>query len=241
MRLNVLKRFGVSDAWLRDQCVNKKMKHREIAKKLGCSTSAVTLNCERLGIKRQFRADPSRIDLVGVVLGKLTVVKYRYTIKKDTFWLCKCECGSEPLIRGKHIKNNRIQSCGCNKRRKSPFRKGHQEIPRSYFRDIKSKAKIRGFAFEISVEYIWEKFIEQDRKCALSGEALMFPIVQSSNFRCLQTASIDRIDSLKGYVTGNVQWVHKHINYMKQDLHDDEFVSWCRKVADFSRNQKISP
>ena len=31
------------------------------------------------------------------------------------------------------------------------------------------------------------------------------------------TASLDRIDSTKGYVRGNIQWVHKDINWFKRD------------------------
>jgi hypothetical protein len=45
------------------------------------------------------------------------------------------------------------------------------------------------------------------------------------------TASLDRIDSSKGYVEGNVQWVHKRINIMKNDLSDSEFIEWCRVVS----------
>ena len=45
------------------------------------------------------------------------------------------------------------------------------------------------------------------------------------------TASLDRIDSSRGYVPENVQWVHKVINRMKGTLSDDEFKSWCRTVA----------
>ena len=45
------------------------------------------------------------------------------------------------------------------------------------------------------------------------------------------TASLDRIDSSKGYTKDNVQWVHKDINYIKRDLSDSEFITLCKKVA----------
>lgn len=45
------------------------------------------------------------------------------------------------------------------------------------------------------------------------------------------TASLDRINSNAAYVTGNVQWVHKHINKMKNDLPEDVFVSMCAAVS----------
>lgn len=34
----------------------------------------------------------------------------------------------------------------------------------------------------------------------------------------LQTASLDRIDSSKGYTIDNVWWIHKQLNWMKWDL-----------------------
>jgi len=34
-----------------------------------------------------------------------------------------------------------------------------------------------------------------------------------------------------GYVEGNVQWVHKIVNFMKQALPDNEFINWCRIIV----------
>ena len=45
------------------------------------------------------------------------------------------------------------------------------------------------------------------------------------------TASLDRIDSSKGYVEGNVQWVHKMINMSKQQYSQEEFIDMCKAVA----------
>jgi hypothetical protein len=48
---------------------------------------------------------------------------------------------------------------------------------------------------------------------------------------CHITASADRIDSSRGYVEGNVQWVHKWINLMKLDHSQHDFISYCAAVA----------
>jgi hypothetical protein len=45
------------------------------------------------------------------------------------------------------------------------------------------------------------------------------------------TASLDRIDSDKGYAEDNVQWVHKKINSMKQTMRDELFIEMCKRVA----------
>jgi hypothetical protein len=48
---------------------------------------------------------------------------------------------------------------------------------------------------------------------------------------------LDRIDSSQGYVSGNVQWVHTIINFMKTSLPQREFIRWCRLVTDHSTIQ----
>lgn len=45
------------------------------------------------------------------------------------------------------------------------------------------------------------------------------------------TASLDRIDSNRGYTQDNVQWVHKDVNKMKMDLNQQIFVELCRAIA----------
>jgi hypothetical protein len=42
---------------------------------------------------------------------------------------------------------------------------------------------------------------------------------------------LDRVDSSKGYIEGNVQWVHKTINLMKQSFNQKEFIHFCKLVA----------
>jgi hypothetical protein len=102
-------------------------------------------------------------------------------------------------------------------------------MPVRYFCAIKGSANRRKIEFSISPEYIWNLFLEQNRKCALSGEFISFHIC--GNKSTTQTASLDRIDSSKGYIEGNVQWLHKSVNKMKWDLEQDFFIKMCKKVA----------
>ena len=50
-----------------------------------------------------------------------------------------------------------------------------------------------------------------------------------------QTASLDRIDSTKGYIEGNVQWVDKIVNAMKWNIPEKYFIEICKTIA---KNQK---
>lgn len=40
-------------------------------------------------------------------------------------------------------------------------------------------------------------------------------------------------------IEGNVQWVHKTINIMKQSLSDEEFIQYCRTVAKYQDNKNV--
>lgn len=73
-------------------------------------------------------------------------------------------------------------------------------------------------------------FLQQNRKCALSGIDIDFKKGNDVK-RGLQTASLDRIDSSKGYIVGNVQWVHKDINFMKGTLSNNQFLELCNLVS----------
>ena len=91
-------------------------------------------------------------------------------------------------------------------------------------------------SFEIDMKYAWELFQKQKGKCALSGKEIILDRNNSCYFYCKgqQTASLDRIDSSKGYCIGNVQWVHVILNRMKSNLEESDFIHWCKAVNDYN-------
>ena len=99
------------------------------------------------------------------------------------------------------------------------------ELTLSKFNRIKSKSMIRKIEFNLTIEYLWNLYITQNRKCAITGNEL--PNILE--------ASLDRIDSSKGYIEGNVQWVHKTINLMKMDLSESDFLKWCQTVVEHTK------
>ena len=57
-----------------------------------------------------------RVDLSGMKIGKLRVVKQvkRPFSKRDvSYFLCKCDCGNETIVRGDNLQQYHTQSCGC--------------------------------------------------------------------------------------------------------------------------------
>jgi hypothetical protein len=92
---------------------------------------------------------------------------------------------------------------------------------------IRHGAKLRDLSFEITIVQAYDLLMKQEGLCALSGKKISFED---------GTASLDRIDSKKGYTTDNIQWVHKDINRMKFDLEEEYFIRLCVDVA---KTQKI--
>jgi hypothetical protein len=134
-------------------------------------------------------------------------------------WLVRCDCGKVGRKTTGHLRAAAEigHACGCKKWT------GAGDMPGKYWKGIMQKARQRGIPVEIEPEEAWKQFMAQDGLCALTGCLLQFGVAQN--------ASLDRIRSDKGYINGNIQWVHKHINWMKNRFDNETFISYCRDVA----------
>ena len=116
------------------------------------------------------------------------------------------------------------------------FKKGYKDISGSFWYMLVDSAKKRNLELNVDKEYLWNLFITQDKKCALSGVNITldkFGKIKDSlgdNY----FASLDRIDNKIGYVDGNVRWVAREINYMKWKFSDETFINFCKNVSNTS-------
>jgi hypothetical protein len=237
------------------EAVKNSLSKREVARKLFCDNHFVDLKIKRLNLNiDHFTNSTGR--------GKTKYIKYiKQTINflyiKDVyqnkprgfrqyFALCDCiKCGKKDceilicsILRGTTkscgclIKDNHVLGANC------PNWKGFGEIRGNHWSKIKHNAeKITSFKkkkkeFDITIQYAWELFLKQNRRCALSGLLL-----DMGKHDVRPTASLDRIDSSKGYIEGNVQWVHKDINLMKQSYSDEYFIKMCKQVSQYQEEQ----
>ena len=95
----------------------------------------------------------------------------------------------------------------------------------SFVKKYQANAILRDIKWNVTFEYLAYLLIEQDFKCALTDWDIDAMKVQKN------TASLDRIDSSKGYTEGNVHWVHKMVNMSKQSYTQEEFIDMCKAVA----------
>ena len=176
-------------------------------------------------------------NLLGQVFNNLTVIRRfpENTEKGLAMWECMCTCGNNVVVSGVNLRSGRKKSCGCLSNRRAydnPHWKGYGGIYRSYWTKLKRGAISRGFIFDITIEHAWALFEAQNGKCALTGLVIVQPNATSKQ---INDASLDRIDSSKGYVNGNVQWVHKDLNCMKMDFEQTYFIDLCRMVTEYAK------
>ena len=170
---------------------------------------------------------------VGQKFGKYTIIGNEVELRREAQILCECECGKKNYVSCWTLLNGKSKGClDCNNSRtkeKNPLWNGFGEISGKYFGRIKRNAEKRNIIFDVSIEYINQILVNQDFKCKLSRVPISFSSSKKDNYQA--TASIDRIDSNKGYVIGNIQWVHKDVNLMKNHFNQEYFINMCQKIC----------
>lgn len=203
---------------------------REVAKTFNVSEAWVSKQMKKWGVSKT----PER-RWIGKKFGSLLVIsvegKDRYS---HAILNCICDCGEKISVVNHSLTSGNTKSCGCNSRKRGSAHsnfKGYRGIQASHWGQYTKGAQKRNLKFDITIEYAWSIFVAQDGLCAYSGQPIYFPETrrQKSN----STASLDRIDSSKGYITGNIQWVHKDINRMKSNLPEEDFLQIVKNIADY--------
>lgn len=170
---------------------------------------------------------------IGDVFGEWTIIdSYPCRIGKNVSYKCQCRCSEVAYVRRNMLSTGK--STKCRKCSSNHLYKGLQSLSGTYYSSLKYNANKRGIEFNVSIEYLYSVFIKQAEKCALSAMDIILDrnITGRSKGMGVQTASLDRIDSSKGYIEGNVQWVHKDINFMKQSYSEEYFKELCKKIVE---------
>lgn len=90
--------------------------------------------------------------------------------------------------------------------------------------------------FNLDLMFLLDLYESQKGFCAISGVEMTY---LAGDGRRYTNISIDRIDSSKGYLRDNVQFVCDIVNVMKQQLTKNELLLWCNKIIKHSENDKI--
>ena len=87
----------------------------------------------------------------------------------------------------------------------------------------------------LTVDHLIDVLEKQGYRCALSGEPLTCFREKGIIFRT--NASIDRIDPKGPYTEDNIQLVCVAVNKFRIDMDVQEYIDWCRKVAEHAKEK----
>lgn len=150
-----------------------------------------------------------------------------------SYYKVRCDCGKEQLKLTHEIlakdSNFRCPKC-AQKENKRQFMVDNGKVGDlnlTIYTHFKNSALKRNLEFNVSIEYLWKLFLAQNKECAITGDKIV-------DFK---RASLDRIDSSKGYIEGNVQWTTRQANISKHIMTMDELYEFCRKVLNHANQQ----
>jgi len=157
-------------------------------------------------------------EMDGLRFGELLVIDRArgYDSKsQEAKWFCKCDCGTEKIIRGSHLRGGVIVSCGCYG--KSGLHRTHNKTktPIFYmFHDAKSRAKQRDLPFTITMDDIIVPEV-----CPVLG----IPLLSEGSRE--NRPSLDRKVPEKGYVPSNICVISFRANRIKSNATPTEIRS----------------
>jgi len=216
-------------------CGNEKMTFAKTLKN-GNSTSC---GCKQ---KETLAAYYRRKTLVGNVYGRL-VVKSEYFKDQRRWCVCDCSCGQTKNIIANNLVSKNTISCGCawddSQEKKIRYKSidDSHAVFRPMINNSCSVAKSKKLDFDLDLEYLFNLWEQQNGICPYTGVQMEIPQWNVSRKRKYTSASIDRIDSSKGYIKGNIQFVSVIANYAKNTFSHEEMIKFCKSVASFWKDK----
>lgn len=101
---------------------------------------------------------------------------------------------------------------------------------RVFLRRVKTRQKQKQVECDLTINYLKDTWDSQNGFCPYTGIKMQLPSTSCKINSPLVTASLDRIDSSKGYLMGNVQFVPMSINYMKNAMTDEQTKELIRLI-----------
>lgn len=228
----------ITEELLRHELITNGITIKALAEQLGVARHIVSNLVSKYKLSDEIKSAKIQ-EKIGQEFGKLTIKSYHSTQNKHIKYNCECECGNLIPCFYSSLQSGDSESCGCNTKSRMSNKnwKGHGDISMTHFSRMRHQAKQRGLEFSVTIEDIWQLFVQQGARCALSGQDIKFVRCDRVKGCDKSTASLDRIDNTKGYSIDNVQWLHKDVNIMKLDHTTEDFIRLCGLI--FNHAKKI--
>jgi len=114
-----------------------------------------------------------------------------------------------------------------NKRRISSLK----SVLNSRLKGAKATSKKKGREFNLTLDCLLDLLEKQEGKCFYTGEIMTVGGEERSTFTSAFSISIDRVDSSKEYVEGNVVLCCWRVNQMKSEFSVEDLKFWCERIS----------
>lgn len=177
-------------------------------------------------------------DLSGLVFGRWTVLSFSHKVKKNSFWTCRCECGTIRTISRGPFVNGGSKSCGCWRDESASIRSGshHMAGTKVYvtWKNIRSRCENPK---NTSYKYYGARGI---KVCERWQVFEVFYDDIGKNWS--EGMSIERIDNDKNYEPNNCTWIPKENQGKNRRINVFVDSPWGRITqADAARKVGITP
>jgi len=173
-------------------------------KKYKQSRKLVEVKCENCGI-----------------LYKKPASEYKRNLKLNRKNYCSRSCVGKQNHTHLNIYKGNVQSLiSTNKIDKyTPYR--------YYLKSVRRRSK----EYNITLNDLHEQWVIQKGICPYSGIKLILSTHSKIERSPIYSASLDRIDSKKGYIKGNIQFTSRSLNYLKGELSHKETIKLCKIIS----------
>lgn len=205
------------------------MKKEEISKLVKASDKAL-IELEKLSendhiIERKkvkgYKLERWSIELICPICGKKywkTLYEFNKNINKNSDNFCSISCSSDCLTHKNRSEASILFDCYLNAIRK-----------RSDIEKLNIARK--NVSSDITVNDLYDIWKKQDGVCVYTGVKLILKNKRNTKEHNNFVASVDRIDSSKGYTKDNIQFISRTANLAKHTMSHEEMVEFCKIVA----------
>lgn len=175
-----------------------------------------------------------RLDVTGKKYGRLTALRFHHASGKHSYWLWRCDCGTEKIARLDCVKVGMVSSCGCANKDSHPPKHGYS---RTKLYHVFYSMKQRCYNPKCTVyQYYGGRGISID-PAWMSDNKAFCDWAMNNGYR--EGLTIDRIDVNGDYTPENCRWItqREQVRNTRRNTHitfngkTQLLKDWCEELG----------